>query len=104
MIAWKNGFDKHKGEIALASRGDAKWHIFLGAYIDRVLLGVEGEGNMLRGGPVWERSAPMGYVRLSPYYVVPPNKKWEIEILSKDGRVSQPKEVESKWLKGGSIA
>ena len=53
--------------------------------------------------PVGDWRSCMGSSRLSLYSVVLPHKNLEMEIVSKDVRESQSKNVESQCLKGVSL-
>ena len=83
--AWRHGMMRLSMDLNL--EGD-KWKV--------------GWGAMSRGGPVGERRAMTGAAPL-PFFCCTAREKWEMSILIGYGRESRSKEVESKWLKGGSL-
>ena len=99
-------FQESQGNILPEARGDTKWRGAALILPSRVISGIWGGEQCLCGGKVGEWSTPIGSVRLSPCYVVsfPAHEKLVMAILRKGVSKRQSEEVESKWLKGGSLA
>ena len=95
VIERRKYFTKRKEKIPAAMRGDAEWRGAAWRLPCPWISDRWGVGQCILGGKLEERSRLMGSACLSPCSVVLPAKsdKWE----------SRPKEVESKWLKGGSL-
>ena len=78
MIAWRNYFARHKGNIPPEAHNDVKWS---GKRLTvQVISGRLGGERGLWGGKVGQRSTLMGYVQILPCYVVIPAKidKWKL--------------------------
>ena len=69
----------------------------------RIIVRWGWRGRCCWGGSIGGRSVLMGAGPF-PLFYCPARKKWWMTIASGDARESWAKEVESKWLKGGSLA
>ena len=62
-----------------------------------------GRVEMSMGWEGWGAERAHGIYAPLPLFCCPGCEKWEMEIMSEDAREIKLEEVESKWLKGGTL-